>query len=966
MNDIYFDHSGFLWFSTEDGIIRYDGKKTRIFNSLNTPIIKSDRFRWILPNHQGYAHAISADGKFFDIKNHELISNEMENQKFISFSGILPQISTLNKLIDISTSVLHRKYENIFPYQLLAISSNELLAMSSEQILLFKNANFEDSIPKPFQGKGKLFNIQSNFYIGTPKGEIYWVNKRKRKLEKCIVNYSKREIKLDKLSYFSKGELNHTYVHNAESLFELKNKNSPLNLELTFLVDLPVKHNYVNVVSGNVNAFAIGTVNNGIYIYQKSKFKNLNRFIHVDDPYYAITRMGDTIISTNQDGFYNGNQFNYPFCPQEIETSVLYYNSNFIWYGSNGKLFQHNTINKKNTLCYNDSKEITCISGFGDSVLVSTSNELLLFYKNKLIINKALPNQINAVIKTIKFSEKGEIFLGNCSGLFKVINFNHRSLSLSKIIGNYCIRDIEFYENLTFLCTYGDGIIVEKSGKFIQLPLDPSTYLNKSHSIQIDNRKHIWISTNNGIFETTIPLIQAYINDTSLGLNYNRFGTSLGIKNAEFNGGCFPSSLQDKNGNIYFPSIQGLVTFNPNDFNEIYTKSPILIDQIYFNRSPVEVVNDSVIKVDNNVESLKIKLVTSQWINKADIIYQLIGYNKTPIRMVNIEDIISFTNLPSGEYILQIKNVAGLNPLSYPTKQIRIIVSEQFYETIWFQLIIVFLLAILIYIMLKIQSKRLLKRNANLEALVYKRTEELTQTNHVLSKANSELKQSAGVKNKLISILSHDIITPIKFMAIAAKNVKTDGDKQELFQTLNDIQHTADRLFDNAQNILNWIKYQNKLIKVKKTNVALYPLAEDLVELLKEAGEINKNVIRNNIDPDEIIKTDEILLKILIHNILSNAVKYVKNGHINIDMEQTETSNNIIISDNGSGLSQSKLNKIKSILHRNESFLIDNASEGGGLGYIIISELSKMIDAVVEVKMAEPNGLIVILSLPKN
>lgn len=964
VNDIYFDHTGFLWFSTEDGLIRYDGKKTRVFNSLNHPGIKSDRFRWILPNYQGGAHAISADGKFFNIINHELKTAEIENHRFVTFSGILPPLSTLNKLIDISTSVLHRKYEDIFPYQVLAISADELLAISPERILLFKNANLEDSIPKIFPGKSRLFNIKGNFYLGTPSGEVFWINKKKRKIERCTTDFESNKINTTTLNYYSKGEKNSTYIHNDDNLYQIEFKNSPTQLSSTFLTKLPTKRNYINVVSGNKNAFAIGTVNNGIFIYEKSKFNNLSKTIHSEDPYYALVKIGDTIVTSNQDAFYKGQQFEFPFCNGEIETSVLYTKHNFIWFSHKGKLYQYDIINKRQRLFYDNSKEITCINGIGDSLIATTTQEIFVFYKNQLILKKSLPHFINAVVKSIKIASDGSIYLGACSGLYKLNSVEPNKSNIKTILSNYCIRDIVFHKDLTFLCTYGNGLLVQKKDKFTALPLDISTHLNKSHSIQIDRRNHIWISTNNGIFETTVPLVESFLADTSLGLNYNKYNTLYGIKNAEFNGGCFPSSIQDSEGTIYFPSIQGLISFNPENFNNHNEEAPILIDQLYLNRNPVE-GKDSVIEVGNEVESLKIKIVSSQWNNKAEFVHQLIGYNKTPIRMVNIEDIISFTNLPSGEYILEIKNIAGLNPKNYATKLIRIIVKEQFYESIWFQLFVVLLIAILIYLLLKIQSKRLLKRNANLEALIDKRTLELTQTNQTLSLANTDLKRAAGVKNKLISILSHDIITPIKFMAIAAKNVKSDAQKDELMSTLNDIQHTADRLFDNAHNILNWIKYQNKLIKVKKTNVALYPLAEDLVELFKEAADINHNRIINNIDPDEIVKTDEILLKILIHNILSNAVKYVKNGEITIEMSSNEQLHEIIISDNGKDLNEEKLNKIKCILTQHESFLIDETSEGGGLGYIIISEISKMIEVNVSVKLAEPNGLIVKLSLSK-
>jgi signal transduction histidine kinase len=258
----------------------------------------------------------------------------------------------------------------------------------------------------------------------------------------------------------------------------------------------------------------------------------------------------------------------------------------------------------------------------------------------------------------------------------------------------------------------------------------------------------------------------------------------------------------------------------------------------------------------------------------------------------------------------------------------------------------------------------LLKRNQTLEQTIHNSTDELKKTNEVLSQANLELNQSVNVKNKLISIISHDIITPIKFMAIAAKNTFKKDSNEELSQTLYDIQQTANRLHDNAQNVLNWIKYQNNLIEAKKTNIALYPLVEDLCDLLHDAAKANNNIIINEIEPDEIILSDGVILGILIHNLLSNAVKYVKNGQINISFEKVNNQPVLTVADTGMGMSPSHFKRVKSIISKTNTALIYDSANGNALGYIIISELAALLFAEIIVLNEVGKGVTVKLIIP--
>jgi signal transduction histidine kinase len=311
----------------------------------------------------------------------------------------------------------------------------------------------------------------------------------------------------------------------------------------------------------------------------------------------------------------------------------------------------------------------------------------------------------------------------------------------------------------------------------------------------------------------------------------------------------------------------------------------------------------------------------------------------------------------------------GLDKIEH-SMQLQLEVESAFYETLWFRLLLLVSASGFIFLIIQAYTFYLRRQNQQLEHQVSLRTQELDKMNQTLSAYNlqliaseKELKQSISLKNRLISIITHDIITPLRFIAMVARNTEADTKQDELLLTLNDIHHTSIRLHDNAQNILNWIKHQTSKIEVSRTNVPLFAIVEEITELLKEPSQSVNVELINNIELDKLIITDRNILSIMLHNIVSNAVKYTRNSTVNIGSTDSNGFTDITISDNGSGIQQSMLQRIKKVLNREQSYFIDDTSGGHGLGFIIISELSQLIGATVEIQSSS-EGTTVIFKIP--
>ena len=157
-----------------------------------------------------------------------------------------------------------------------------------------------------------------------------------------------------------------------------------------------------------------------------------------------------------------------------------------------------------------------------------------------------------------------------------------------------------------------------------------------------------------------------------------------------------------------------------------------------------------------------------------------------------------------------------------------------------------------------------------LEKQVSEKTKELQQKNEVLEKNNS-------IKTRLISIISHDIVTPLKFLTAAGKNLieKRKVMSEELQkETLEEMANTSQELQMLSTNILNWIKYQNENRRLARENFNIHELVQQVIGILKSLARQKQLVLKNLVDPELTMYQYYEPLKILVYNLLTNAINF--------------------------------------------------------------------------------------------
>ena len=565
------------------------------------------------------------------------------------------------------------------------------------------------------------------------------------------------------------------------------------------------------------------------------------------------------------------------------------------------------------------------------------------------------------IVYDFKEIAPGIFGVATCFGLLR---FNIKTNQVDTLFKkeNYCVRTLWKYKDYLFFGTYGKGFYIYKNGRLKAMPLDKNNYLLYTHCFFKDEQDYLWMSTNRGLFKARLTdIINAFEKNTSQ-VYYHYFGKNDGMDITEMNGGCTPCALLLRNKNVSFPTMDGLLEVNPLTAIPSLPEGDIYIDDILYDNKSWNLDSSAIIKLPASVKQIIINIGLSVWCNKENIYLEYRLNNSEPWQAVDIKDgtEIKLNNLPQGRYELQVRKLNGFGENNYTYKTIIFTIATPWYKQWWFYLLIALAVLGLFFLIYMVRINQLKRNQQKLEKQVAEKTLALQQNNEVLEKNNS-------INTRLISIISHDIITPLKFLNVAGKNLleKKNIMPEELKdETIQEITTTSKELQLLSTNILNWIKYQNENRRLAKELFNLRDMVQQIFGVLNSMAHQKKLQLINNVDEGINIHQYFEPLKILVYNLIANAIHFSEKGEININAVKTGENITVSVQDEGTGMTAEQIKNIMA-----DQFIISSANvdnkKGNGLGYLIIKDLLKMMNAQLFINSEKGKGTTVYVELPK-
>ncbi|WP_092174779.1 sensor histidine kinase [Cyclobacterium xiamenense] len=240
---------------------------------------------------------------------------------------------------------------------------------------------------------------------------------------------------------------------------------------------------------------------------------------------------------------------------------------------------------------------------------------------------------------------------------------------------------------------------------------------------------------------------------------------------------------------------------------------------------------------------------------------------------------------------------------------------------------------------------------------VKEKTNELTRMNRSLAKTSSQ-------KDKIITIISHDLKNPLQSIMQTLELInKGDLPPEEMKFIHEELLKITTRTYNMMENILDWSSFElkNKFTRVKE--IRLQELFEDTLEILKVIAK-QKSIsllIQFKKNPLVRIETDRLLL--ILRNLIQNAIKFTPTGgQVSLEIDSRKEWVSISIRDNGIGISQDRLTKI--FEQDIKSTYGTENEKGTGMGLHLCFQNAEKLGGNIDVVSEEGSGSSFTLTFP--
>ncbi len=244
---------------------------------------------------------------------------------------------------------------------------------------------------------------------------------------------------------------------------------------------------------------------------------------------------------------------------------------------------------------------------------------------------------------------------------------------------------------------------------------------------------------------------------------------------------------------------------------------------------------------------------------------------------------------------------------------------------------------------------------------------ERKKTEESLRDSEAQLKKTNTTKDKLFSIIAHDLRSP--FNNIIGLSELLIGNEKENHIAQSEkyaglINSSAKNTLVLLDNLLNWAKSQTGQLSFNPAKISLSSLVDEIIEN-SNSRVFLKNISLNAIQPGEVeVYADENMVMTILRNLISNAIKFTNpGGKINVIVIPGTKQVEVSVSDNGVGMNEEKLSTLFNISSNATSPGTAN-EKGSGLGLVLCKEFVEKLGGNIWVESEEGAGSVFKFTLP--
>lgn len=364
-----------------------------------------------------------------------------------------------------------------------------------------------------------------------------------------------------------------------------------------------------------------------------------------------------------------------------------------LWVASWGGLMQLNHQTKKLSYNAGDDPLISqklysiCLIKSGDSLFLTGDNGPVFFSLKEKKWKPCRPNimKANAYIGRYIYEDEQQV-LWICTVGAGLVRYDYRNDSFNVIqeVKKYSIYTRHLLaENNLFWIAADNGVVIydrKKQAVIRHISLNSSNASNVCYAIQKDKKGYFWVSSNTGLYR---------INPDNYAVQNYDLGNGLSF--LEYNTAC---TLKEDDGTLIFGGVGGITQFNPTLLKEnTFSPAPLLTaitinDSIIQPGSSLSRLNQLTLNHNENFVTLYFAVTNFSNQNKNQFAYRLSGLqgNNSDWVYCGNRNFANYTSLPPGEYVFELKSANSDNKWSDSITKLSITIEPPWWQTWWFRL----------------------------------------------------------------------------------------------------------------------------------------------------------------------------------------------------------------------------------------------------------------------------------------
>lgn len=984
---------GYIWFGTQEGLVRFNGKGMTVFDSTGTPGMPGNYIRVLMEDREGalwFGTDVGGVGRLRDGK-----FTRFDRSNGLSFNRVFALCEHPDGSIWVGTNgggVNIIKNNVVSVFKLPGISKSQyVLALCADHdgnvwigtrgggLIKVKNSTrdieyYTRAHGLPDNDVRAIFECsRGHLWIGTTRGGVGLFNPKDNSFE--IFDFTHgfpgktiTAIYEDRHGNIWFGTMENGLVRFANGTFSRYTSEMGLSNDVVMSISEDREGN-----------LWIGTDGGGANQLKDGKFTVLDKKQGLSgDVVFPILQSstGDIYLGTESGGvnrLKNGKITVYDRdvgLPNNMVISMSEGKGGYLWLGTHDGLSRLNietgaikTFTEADGIAEN---YIYCVSETSDGALwFGTGEGELNRFENGITTVLTMEDGLTGNPVVAIFEDSGKnLWVGvDGDGVMRITDGKITVFSTDDGLSDDTAYAFHEEENGTlWIGTWQGGLNRFKNGKFTACKKENGLFDNRAYRILEDNLGYFWVSCNKGIFRVSREELNDFCDGKRPSVNSTAYGKDDGMKSAECNGLTQPAGCKTEDGRLWFPTLKGVVIIDPENTKNNTLPPPVLIEKVVVGER--ELLPLRSIQLEPGSKNIEIHYAALSFVapEKVKFKYKLEGFD-TAWRDADDRRKAFYTNLHPGYYRFRVIGCNNDGLWNNTGATLDFTLKPYIYQTWWFYVICAVGLVFTGFGVYRFRVRQLRRREEELERLVTCRTDEIKKANEELEQLLQSLKKANEVarkereiaeaanrsKNHFLARMSHEIRTPMNSVIGFTEMLLDSELKNEQRDFASTINQSGRALVSILDDIMDLSRIEAGELSIEPVDFEPEKIIFEICELIApRIGTRNVEVLcRIDDNVPVLVKQDPLRFRQVLINLMGNAVKFTEVGEIMLSLEVEEKQDKRIklhaaVRDTGIGIPSDKLETIFEAFQQADDS-ITRKYGGTGLGLSISRQMAHLM-----------------------